>query len=163
MEAGKTPNGTTASARQDNILFVSLLAHGQKHACRNPSSHCSLRPTDTDRGQDKCGEISSILSPDIYSAQYVFTAVSHEPVCTVCEAAAMIPESSRMMRTRTCWDRSLNSLNSREPQEKCLDRQTASGDHRYMETFPGFREPKRPRIVVCFSTHLAVFLSILFG
>lgn len=106
MEAGENPNGTTASAKQDNILFVSLLAHGQKHMCRNPSSHCNPRPTDTDRGQDKCGEISSILSPDIYSAevetQYLFTAASHEPVCPVCEAAAMIPEYSRMMRTRAC-------------------------------------------------------------
>lgn len=35
MERGgeKNPNGTTASARQDNILFVPLLAHGQTHVC----------------------------------------------------------------------------------------------------------------------------------
>lgn len=74
------------------------------------------------------------------------------------------------MRTRACWDQMhlVLSLSRNAWIDGRTDGHTCAHaglwcEHRYVEMFPGFGELERPRTEVCFSTHLAVFLSILFG
>ena len=76
-----------------------------------------------------------------------------------CDAAAIVPEWSRMMRTRARWTGRISSSASAETLRR------ADGlwcERRFLEMFRGFGELKRPSKFAA-STHLAVFLSILFG
>lgn len=86
----------------------------------------------------------------MYSAevetQHLFTAVSHEPVCPVWEAAAMISEYSRGKRTTACGDQThlVLSLSRNAWMDGQTDRQAGrQREHRYIEMFPGFGEAEK--------------------